>query len=119
MDASTLPKGKSQEKNQDGRPYNSPGIYRHKDTGQDYITAEGEAGEIQADYLMNPLWKDAWEWVGDVPNRLELLEMRKAQLVKDNTEEALQKGREAIELKEATKAAIDAAKEAEEELVAS
>lgn len=115
MDASTLPKGKSKEISSDGRPLNNPGIYVHKDTKGVFITAEGEPGVIQADQLMSPIWQGAWEWTADVPNRLELLEMRKAQLVKDNTEAAVQSGREAAELKAATKAAIEAAKEAEKE----
>jgi len=115
MDASQLPKGKSREKNTEGRSFNEPGIYVHTDTGAKFITSEGEEGTVQADQLMNPLWQNAWQRIGDVPTRLELLAMRKAQEVKDNTEEALQKGKEAAELKEATKKALEAAKEAEKE----
>ena len=69
--------------------------------------------------LKSPVWKDSWERVGDGPTRLELLAMNKAQAVKDATEEALQKGREATELKAATKAALEEAKvEETKELVA-
>lgn len=82
MDATKLPKGQSKEVT-DGRPINEPGIYVHKDTGAEYITAEGEEGSIQADALNSPVWKDAWERKGDVPSRVELLERRKAQEAKD------------------------------------
>jgi hypothetical protein len=115
MDASKLPKGKSQEVATDGRPLNQPGIYKHKDTGGIFITAEGEAGVLQADALTSPIWKDAWEWTAEVPSRTELLKMRKAQEIKDATEEALEKGKEAAELKAAKKAALEAA---EAEIVA-
>lgn len=110
MDASQLPKGKSAEKSSDGRPLNASGIYVHKDTGATYITAPGEEGVVQADALMSPVWKDAWEWTAEVPTREELLKMRKEQQVKDATAEALEKGKEAAELKEATKAALEEAK---------
>lgn len=103
---STLPKLKSKEANTDGRPLNTPGIYKHKDTGAEFITPDGDEGIVQADALTSPVWKDAWERVGDVPTRLELLDRRKAQEIKDATEDALQKGREAAELKEATKKAV-------------
>lgn len=90
MDASTLPKGQSLEMNSDGRRTNLPGIYKHKDTGVEFITADGEDGVIQADVLMSPVWKDAWERIGDVPSRLEIQEMRKAQEAKDAAEAALE-----------------------------
>lgn len=99
MDASTLPKGKSAESNP-GKSH-LPGIYQHKDTKGTFITADGEAGYIQADALMSPVWKDAWERIGDVPTRLELLEIRKQQAIKDAKEEAA--------LKKAEKAEIEAA----------
>jgi hypothetical protein len=83
MDATKIPKLKSAERNTDGRPLNLPGIYVHKDTAAVFITAPGEDGVTQADALMNPLWEHAWEWTADVPNREELLEMRKAQEKKD------------------------------------
>lgn len=95
MDASKIPKQKSAEKNSDGRPINLPGVYKHKDTGATFITSDGNEGVVQADALMSTVWKDAWERVGDVPSRLELLEMRKAQ---ENTEAALIEG---TKLKEA------------------
>ena len=107
MDASNLPKGQSTERSDQ---INLPGIYVHKDTGEKFITAEGEAGVVQADALMSPIWKDAWEWKAEVPSRIELLAMRKTQEVKDAAAEALQKGQEAAELKAATKAAVEAAK---------
>lgn len=97
MDASTLPKGQSSERTE-GRPLNEPGIYQHKDTKGKFITAEGEAGVLQADALMSPVWKDAWERIGDVPNRLELLKMRKKQLLEDTAEEAAQKEADEAEL---------------------
>lgn len=109
---STLPKGQSTERNTDGRPINLPGVYVHKDLGAKFITSDGEEGVTQADALMSPSWKDGWERVGDVPTRTELLEQRKAQEVKDAAAEALQKGKEAAELKEATKKAIAEAEKA-------
>ncbi len=100
MDASQLPKGKSLEKTSDGRLINQPGIYTHKDTGGTYITAPGEEGVVQADALMSPVWKDAWEWTAPVPNRLELIEMRKAQLLKDKKAEAAEKKADEADLAE-------------------
>lgn len=80
MDASKLPKGQSKEKHTDGRPYNQPGIYVHKDLGTQFITsADEELGSIQADALFNPQWENAWEWKGEVPSKTELLEMHKKQ----------------------------------------
>lgn len=110
MDASNIPKMQSKERHTDGRPLNLPGVYEHKDTDAVFITSEGDEGVAQADALMHPLWKDAWERVADVPTRLEILEMRKAQEVKDATTEALQKGKEEADLKEAKKKALEAAK---------
>lgn len=107
---STIPKLQSKEVNYDGRPINLPGIYEHADTKARFITAEGDEGVAQADALMTPLWKDAWVRVGDVPSRVEILAMRKAQLVKDSAEETIQKNQEAAELKAATKAAVESAK---------
>ena len=79
MDASTLPKGQSLEST-DGRPKSEPGTYKHKETGEIFITAEGEAGSIQADAILDSQkWGGSWERVGDVPSRVELLKMRKAQ----------------------------------------
>jgi len=100
MDASNLPKGQSTEKT-DGRAINQPGIYIHKDTKEQFITAEGDAGVVQADALMSPVWKDAWYRAADVPNRIQLLEIRKAQALKDAKEEALQKKADEAELEEA------------------
>jgi hypothetical protein len=97
MDTSKIPKQKSKEANSDGRPINLPGIYKHKDMGAVFITADGDEGVAQADALMSTVWKDAWERTGDVPSRLELLEMRKAQ---ENKEAAL------IEGKKPSKAAV-------------
>jgi len=105
MDSNQIPKMQSKELNGDGRPINLPGVYVHKDTGAKFITSEGEEGVIQADALMSPIWKDAWERVGDAPSRLEILEMRKAQEIKDATDAAVQEGKEATELKEAVKKA--------------
>lgn len=78
MDASTLPKGQSLEKT-DGRARNEPGKYIHKETKAIFITAEGEEGVIQADALNAPIWEHGWERIGDVPSRVELLKLRKAQ----------------------------------------
>lgn len=102
MDASQLPKGKSLEKTSDGRPINQPGIYVHKDTGGEYITAPGEEGVVQADALMSPVWQNAWEWTAPIPTRLELIEMRKAQLLKDKKAEAAEKKAEEADLVEVT-----------------
>lgn len=110
MDPSTIPKMQSKETNTDGRPYNKPGIYEHKDTDAVFITSEGDEGIAQADALNVPLWKDAWEWKGPVPSRVEILEMRKKQEIKDATEEALRVGKEAEEMKAAKKKALEEAK---------
>jgi hypothetical protein len=80
-----IPKGQSKEVSDAGQ--NVPGVYRHKDLGVELITAPGEDGAIMADALMSPLWKDAWERVGDVPSTTELLKTRKAQELKDAAEE--------------------------------
>lgn len=99
MDASTIPKGQSKEKS-DARSF-PPGVYRHKDTKEIFITAEGEEGSVQADALMSPVWKDAWEWEGEVPNRIELLKLRKAQQIKDAKAEAEEKKAEKAEIETA------------------
>jgi len=105
MEPSTIPKGQSTEVTP-GRPRNIPGIYVHKESGAKFITSEGREGGIQADALMdNPLWRGGWERVGDVPSRLELLAMRKAQEIKDATDAAVEEGRHSAELKDAVKAA--------------
>ena len=105
MDASQLPKGQSMERTSDGRPLNMPGVYKHKDTGATFITASGEEGVIQADALQSPVWQGAWERVGDVPTRTEILAAQKAQALKDAAEEAAKKKAEEAELEAATKAA--------------
>lgn len=87
MDASNLPKGQSQEST-DGRPVNLPGIYVHKESKKQVITAEGDGGIVQADALMSPVYHGQWERVGDVPTRSELLAMQKAQATKDAKNEA-------------------------------
>lgn len=109
-------KGKGPEVYTDGRMINQPGIYVHKDTGARFITAPGEEGVVQADSLMTPLWKDAWEWTAEVPSRQELLAMRKEQEVNDAAAEALEKGKESAELKAATKEAVEKLKVAEADL---
>lgn len=106
MDASKLPKGQSAERSTDGRPVNLPGVYVHKDTGAKFITSEGDEGVAQADALMVPLWKDAWERTGDVPSRVEVLKMRKDQEIKDVRAEKAEKAAE--------EAAFDAAVATEE-----
>lgn len=103
-----IPKMQSRELNSE-RPNNEPGTYVHRDTGAKFITSDGDEGIIQADALMSPVWKDAWERVGDVPSRLEILELRKAQEVKDATEAALEEGKANAELKQAKKEALAAA----------
>jgi hypothetical protein len=80
MDASTLSKGQSLERT-DGRPHNEPGTYKHKETGKVFITAPGEEGVVQADALIDAQkWGGTWERVGDVPSRVELLKMHKANI---------------------------------------
>lgn len=101
MDASQLPKGQSKEISSDGRPINLPGIYKHKDTGAIFETAPGEPGVIQADALKSPVWQGAWERVGDVRTRTEILAAQKAQLLKDTAAEAAQKKADEAELKAA------------------
>lgn len=102
MNASKLPKGQSQEVGSDGRPLNLPGIYVHTESGQRFITADGDSGVVQADAIVR---QGGFERVGDVPTRIELQAMNKAQEVKDATAEALEKGVKDKELKEATKKA--------------
>jgi hypothetical protein len=77
----TLPKGQSNEVSP--VRVNKPGVYRHRHTGAEFITIPGDDGVVQADALLSPVWKDAWERVGDVPTADELLRMRKAQEKKD------------------------------------
>lgn len=82
MDASQLPKGQSSEKSGDGRPRNEPGIWRHKAAKVELITQPGTDGVIQADALK----RLGYERVGDVPSRVEILAMQKAQADKDAKE---------------------------------
>lgn len=99
---SQIPKLQSKEVNSDGRPINMPGVYRHKDTGEDFITtSDFDAGVAQADYLMSPVWKDAWSRVGDVPSRQELLARNRAQLIKDAASEGAAKREEEADLAKA------------------
>lgn len=116
MDASTLPKQQSKETNGDGRPINLPGVYREKVTGTEIITSEGDEGVAQADAIIATAerLKTSFERVGDVPTRVELLAMRKAQEVKDATAEAIQKGKDEAEMKAAKKEALEKAKAEEE-----
>ena len=59
MDASIIPKGKSTEKGS-----HLPGVYVHRESGNKFITVEGEGGYIQADALNKPEWNGSWsEWV--------------------------------------------------------
>lgn len=103
MDASQLPHGQSTESNGDKRPVNLPGIYENKKSKKQIITSEGDEGIVQADALMQPRWQNAWERVGDVPSRIELLEMQKAQAMKDKTAAAREKKAEKAQLAEAVK----------------
>lgn len=96
MDASQLPKGQSVEKT-DGRA-NLPGVYIHRDTKAEFITAEGQDGAIQADALMSPVWKDAWYRATDVPSRVQLLKNQKAQEIKEAKAEAEEKKAEQAEI---------------------
>lgn len=112
VDASQLPKGQSSERT-DARDVNLPGVYVHKESGAKFTTVEGDGGIVQADALMAPVWKGSWERIGDVPTRLEILAARKAQEVQDATDEALARGKEAAELKEAVKTATKEAQEAQ------
>lgn len=99
---SQIPKLQSKEANYDGRPVNLPGTYRHKDTKEDFITSSDfDAGVAQADYLMSPVWKDAWSRVGDVPSYTELLARNRAQLIKDSAAEGSAKREEEADLAKA------------------
>ena len=114
MDAKQIPKMQSIERNTDGRPLNLPGIYRCKETGQEIITSSDvNTGVAQADAIITigDRLKQTWEWVADVPTATELLAMRRAQEVKDATDEAIQRGQEEAELKAAKKAALELAKQ--------
>ncbi len=117
QDPSTIPKMQSKEVNTDGRPVNLPGVYENKDNDAVFITSEGDEGVVQADAIMSPYTGGNWERTGDVPSRVEILEMRKKQEVKDATAEALAAGKEEAEMKAAKKKALDEAK-AEEAKVA-
>lgn len=101
MDPTKIPKGQSPESYTDGRLVNQPGIYKHHDTGAEFITFPGEEGVLQADALMSPVWKDKWERIGDVPSRAELDKRRRAQLLTDTKREAREKAEEEAELKAA------------------
>lgn len=81
MDAKNLPKGQSREVSSSGS--SKPGIYKHKETGATFITAEGDDGITQADALLTPIWNNQWEWIGEPPSRSELLAMQKAQAEKE------------------------------------
>lgn len=94
MDASKLPKGQSKE---DSVLKNKPGIYKHKDTGAIFETSQGEAGSIQADALLTPSWKDAWEWIGEPKSHQEILASQRAQAEKDAKSEANSKVRKQLE----------------------
>lgn len=83
-------KGKSPELTE-GRPQHEPGVYKHRDLGVTYITADGEAGIVHADALHAPIWKDAWERVGDVPSHSELLKQRRAAQAKVEAEDKAKK----------------------------
>lgn len=101
MDASTIPKGQSAEINGDGRPINMPGTYKHKETDATFITAEGSEGVVQADALMDfQKWGGSWSRVGDVPSRVELLKMRKAQETPDNKVAVIEASKKADKLPE-------------------
>lgn len=102
IDPTQIPKLQSKEVNGDGRPLNLPGIYEHQDTKKIYITAEGDEGIAQADALRSPIWRDAWIRIADVPNRIELLAMRKTQLAKDLAQETKDKAKEEAEMKALT-----------------
>jgi hypothetical protein len=112
MDPSTIPKMQSKEVNGDGRPQNLPGVYEDKDTDAVFITSEGDEGIAQADAIMAVARQTGirWERVGDVPSRVEILEMRKKQEIKDATAEAIREGKEAEEMKAAKKKALEEAK---------
>lgn len=104
MDASKLPKGQSLERTSDGRLVNQPGTYKHRDTGAIFVTAPGEEGVIQADALSSPVWQGAWERVGEVPSRTDILAAQKAQALKDAEAEKAEKAAEKAELETAAKA---------------
>ncbi len=89
-------KGKSPELTS-GRPINPPGIYKHKDTGAEFITAPGEEGVLQADALLSPVWKDSWERIGDVPPRSELMKAQRAAQAKVDAEAKAKKAKKAQE----------------------
>ena len=88
-----------------GQPQTLPGTYKNKKNGRLYITVEGREGVIQADALMsNPQQKGEWERIGDVPSRIELLEARKAQELKDATETAVEEEEHKSEIEAAVAA---------------
>ena len=113
MNASDLPKGQSNEVSSDGRLINLPGIYVHTETGSKFITAAGDEGVVQADAIER---QGGFERVGDVPSRVELLKMNKAQLVKDETAKAVEKGLDATAHKAAVKEAKQKAQDSIDEL---
>lgn len=101
MDATQLSKGQSTEKNGDGRPINPPGVYLHGQTGTRFITSEGDEGVLQADALMQPRWQGAWKRIEDVPSRVKLLELQKAQALQDAKEAAIDKADETAKIETA------------------
>lgn len=105
MDTSNLSRGQSTERNGDSRPINLPGTYTHKPSGKTFITVEGDEGVVQADAMMQPRWQGTWERTGDVPSRVDLLAMRKAQELKDAKTEAVDKAKEQAEVDKAVAAA--------------
>ncbi len=89
-----LSKGQSTERNGDGRPINLPGKYVQAKTGKVVLTQPGDEGIVQADALMQPRWAQVgapWHRAGDVPSRLEVKEMQKAQAIKDAKAESADK----------------------------
>ena len=104
MDASQLSRGKANERNGDGRPINLPGIYTHSLSGKTIITAAGDEGVVQADALMQPRWQGQWKRTGDVPSRVDILAMQKAQEMKDAKTEAVDKKTDEVEIAKAVAA---------------
>ena len=102
--ADPISSGQSKERNGDGRAINLPGIYTHAKSGKRVITADGDEGVVQADALMQPRWQGAWERTGDVPSRIEILAMQKAQAMKDAKVTAIEKKVDEAEIAEAVAA---------------
>jgi hypothetical protein len=86
-----LPVGQSSE-NTPGKRGNAPGVYRHKETGKELITAPNDGGSLaegvaQADALRQV----GYEWVAEVPPAEDIRASQKKQADADKAAETKEK----------------------------